>query len=74
MDGAPWLPDLTVKRLRAGGATVTLHLRRDEDGTSHYRVVEQEGTQHKVRQPPIDALTVGLWDRLGALVQDVLPF
>lgn len=70
----PWLPEITVKRLRVGEAMVTLRFWRDSDGDSHYEVVEQEGTLHILRQPPVDSLTVGLWDRLGALADGVLPF
>jgi glycogen debranching enzyme len=69
-----WLPEVTVKNLRVGEATVTLRFHRDADGDSHYEVVEQEGTLRIVRQPPVDSLTVGAWDRLGALAKDVLPF
>lgn len=70
----PWLPELTVKGLRVGGATVSLRFRRDEKGKSDYEVVDQRGTLRVVRQPPLDSLTVGIWDRLGALAEGVLPF
>jgi glycogen debranching enzyme len=70
----PWLPELTLRDLRVGGATATLRFWRDEDGDSHHEVVEQSGTLHIVNQPPLDALNVGLWDRLGALAEGVLPF
>ena len=69
-----WLPEVTVQKLRVGGATVTLRFWRDGDGKSDYEIVEQEGTLHIVKQPPVDALNVGIWDRLGALVEGVLPF
>jgi glycogen debranching enzyme len=69
-----WLPELVVKGLRVGGATVTLRFWRDEDGSSKWETVEQQGTLHIVQQPPIDALNVGIWDRLGALAEGVLPF
>lgn len=65
----PWLPELTVRRLRVGGATVSMRFWRDGAGDSHHEVLEQSGTLHIVRQPPLDALTVGVWDRLGALAQ-----
>jgi glycogen debranching enzyme len=68
-----WLPELTVRRLRVGGATVTLRFHRDDSGESHVETVEREGTLHIVRQPPVDSLFVGPWDRLGELVKDVLP-
>ncbi len=70
----PWLPELTVKKLRVGGATVSLHFWRDENGKSHHRVLEQEGELHIVRQPPVNSLSAGMWDRLGALAEGGLPF
>lgn len=70
----PWLPEVTLKRLRVGGATVSLRFWRDGEGDSHYEVLEREGTLHIIRQPPVDALNVGIWSRLGALAEGVLPF
>lgn len=69
-----WLPDVTLRNLRVGPARVSLRFHRDDGGESHVEVLEQEGTLHLIRQPPLDSLSVGVWDRLGALVKDVLPF
>jgi glycogen debranching enzyme len=69
-----WLPEITLKGLRVGDATATLRFWRDEDGDSLYEVVEQEGTLHIINQPPLDALNIGVWDRLGALAEGMLPF
>ncbi|MBW3654839.1 MAG: hypothetical protein KY444_01940 [Gemmatimonadetes bacterium] len=68
-----WLPEVTVKKLRVGGATVSLRFWRDGAGKSHHEVLEQEGTLHIVRQPPVDSLTAGIWNRLGALLEGVVP-
>jgi glycogen debranching enzyme len=70
----PWLPEITVKHWRIGEATVSLRFWRDGDGTSQYEVVEQEGSLRIVRQAPVDSLGVGMLDRLGDLIRDVLPF
>lgn len=70
----PWLPEITVKNLRVGGAVVTIRFWRDKDGDSLYEVLEQEGTLRIVNQPPLDSLSVGIWNRLGALAEGVLPF
>ena len=70
----PWLPEITLKGLRVGGAKVTLRFWRGGDGDSNYEVLEQEGTLRIVKQPPLDSLSVGVWDRLGALAEGVLPF
>jgi glycogen debranching enzyme len=69
-----WLPEITLKNLRVGDATVTLRFWRDKDGDSLYEVVEQQGSLHLINQPPLDALGVGIFDRLGALAEGVLPF
>jgi glycogen debranching enzyme len=68
-----WLPEITLKALRVGDAKITLRFWRDEDGDSMHEVVEQTGTLRIVNQPPLDALNVGTWDRLEALVKGILP-
>jgi glycogen debranching enzyme len=70
----PWAPELILRNLRVGGATVNLRFWRDCDGESQYEVLQRRGTLHIVRHPSINSLTVGIWDRLGALVKDVIPF
>lgn len=65
-----WLPDVTVRNLRVGEASVSLRFWRDRSGESHYKVLKKQGELRIVRQPPLDSLTVGLWDRLGALIKD----
>jgi glycogen debranching enzyme len=69
----PWLPEITLKNLRVGNATATLRFWRDGNGRSLFEVVERKGTLRVVKQPTIDALNVGIFDRLGALAQGVLP-
>ncbi len=66
----PWAPDLTVRNLRVGKASVSLRFWRDRSGASHYAVLKKQGDLRIVRQPPLDSLTVGIWDRLGALIKD----
>jgi hypothetical protein len=60
---------LILKNLRVGDATVTLRFWRDRDGESQYQVLQRRGTLHIVRQPPINSLSVGIWDRIGALAR-----
>jgi hypothetical protein len=55
-----------------GDATVTLGFWRDHNGESQYEVLRKTGTLHIVRQPPINSLRVGIWDRLGALAKDLI--
>ena len=65
-----WLPDVTVRNLRVGRAIVSLRFRRDRSGDSRYEVLRKEGALRVIRQPPLDSLTAGLWDRLWALIKD----
>jgi len=67
----PWLPEVTVRRLRLGDATATLRFWRDDSGDSHADVVEKRGKFHLVRQPPPESLHAGMRDRLGALIETV---
>ncbi|HET8624282.1 MAG TPA: hypothetical protein VFM14_12010, partial [Gemmatimonadales bacterium] len=63
-----WLPEVTLDRLRVGGATVTLRFYRDRSGESHAEVVRRRGTLHIVKQPPPESLSAGIRDRATALV------
>jgi glycogen debranching enzyme len=64
-----WLPEITIRNLRVGDATVTLRFRREGQDRTTYEVLQKRGTLHIVDQPPMESLTVGIWDRLGALFQ-----
>jgi len=68
-----WLPELVLRGLRIGGATATIRFHRDERGRSHAEVLHARGTLRLVTQPPVESLTAGITDRLGALVESVLP-
>lgn len=68
-----WLPEITIKRWRIGGATVSIRFWRDEAGESHHQVLEKEGKLRILRQAPVDSLSAGLGDRIGALAKDMLP-
>lgn len=65
-----WLPELTVRRLRVGEATVTLRFWREDD-QSHFEVAEKEGKLRIVRQPWIESSSVELWERIQALKESV---
>jgi glycogen debranching enzyme len=67
-----WLPELEIYNLDIGGARIDLRFYRDRKGKSRYRILRKHGTLRVVRQPPLDALTVGPWGRLGVLVKDLL--
>jgi glycogen debranching enzyme len=67
----PWLPEITLRNLRLGGATATIRFSRDEKGKSHAEVLHKRGTLHLVNQPPPESLTAGPGERFGGLVESV---
>jgi glycogen debranching enzyme len=64
-----WLPALDLAGIRIGGTTASLRFWRDDAGRSHARVLEKDGPLHLVRQPPPEALGIGLGRRLRALAR-----
>jgi glycogen debranching enzyme len=68
----PWLPEVTLDRLRIGGATATLRFYRDRTGRSHVEVVRKRGTLHVVKQPAPESLTARVGDRFSALTDRLL--
>lgn len=69
-----WLPEITLKNLRVGDATVTLRFFRDErDGTSDYEVLDKRGRLHVLRQPSPWSLTAGFAERLRDALSSFLP-
>ncbi len=67
----PWLPELIIRDLRVGRATVTLRAWRDENGATDFEVLHKRGTLRIVRQPPPESLTAGIGDRLHALFDTI---
>ena len=68
----PWLPEVTVKRLRIGAATLTLRFQRDASGESHFEVVEQNGALRIIRQPWVESFSADLWQRASGVFESVL--
>jgi glycogen debranching enzyme len=68
----PWLPEITVSRLRIGTASVTIRFRRNADGRSTFEVLDQRGPLHVIRQPSPESLTASAGDRLHAFVETLL--
>ena len=68
-----WLPELTLERLRVGEAVVTLRFFRRDDGRSDYRILDQRGRLHVVRQPSPWSLTATSGERLLDLLTSLLP-
>jgi len=68
-----WLPELTVRDLRVGKASVTIRFRRGADGRTGYRIVDQTGTLHVVRQATPWSLTTQPAARLRDALASLLP-
>jgi glycogen debranching enzyme len=68
----PWLPEVIVRGLRVGDASVSLRCWRDGEGSSHFDVLHQQGTLHVLRQPPPESLTATVTDRMYALGETLL--
>ena len=70
-----WLPEVTVRGLRIGDATVTLRFERQSDGSARHTVVDQTGTLHVLEVAPPDAVTGGdgLIPRLLVLALEHAP-
>jgi glycogen debranching enzyme len=66
-----WLPELTLRNLRVGDATVSIRFQRRDSGSTAFDVIEKHGTLHIIDQPPMGSTTAGIWDRLGALVEGI---
>lgn len=64
----PWLPEVELHGLRVGGTTASLRCWRDDRRRIHARVIDRDGPLHLLRQPPPEALGVGLGRRLRALL------
>jgi glycogen debranching enzyme len=68
-----WLPEITVRDLRVGKACVTLRFRRRPDGRTTYRILEQKGSLHVVRQATPWSLTSQPAERLRDALSSLLP-
>jgi glycogen debranching enzyme len=58
-DLPPWLPDLTLRNLQVGDATVDLRFHRERDGTTGWRVLGRRGSVRVLRQPPESSVLDG---------------
>jgi glycogen debranching enzyme len=68
-----WLPEITVRNLRVGGATADLRFFRDGDGRSDWELLDQRGTLHILRQPSPWSLTASFAERLRDALGSLLP-
>jgi len=68
----PWLPELTVSRLRVGDAVATLRFERDADGRTHFHVLERKGSLRVIEQPWLESFSTDSWERLAMLARSAV--
>lgn len=68
-----WLPELTVRGLRVGEASVDLRFFRKDGGRSDWEILDQRGTLHILRQPSPWSLTATFAERLRDALSSLLP-
>lgn len=66
-----WLPEIVVRGLRVGAATVSLRCWRTAAGRTEFDVLDKQGTLRIVRQPPPESLTASVGDRLRGALESV---
>jgi glycogen debranching enzyme len=67
-----WIPELLLRNLRVGDATVTLRFWREDDSTAKWQVLHQQGTLHVLRQPAVESLSATWSDRTTAVLESLL--
>lgn len=68
-----WLPEISVENMRVGESRVTLRFKRKSNGDTDYRIADQEGPLHVVRQPSPWSLTSGWAERISEAVESFVP-
>jgi glycogen debranching enzyme len=68
-----WLPEITLRDLRVGKAKVTIRFRRGKGGRTGYRILDQQGALHVVRQATPWSLTTQPAERLRDALASLLP-
>jgi glycogen debranching enzyme len=66
-----WMPEVVVRDLRVGAASVSLRFWRDARGSSKWEVLHKHGTLHVLRQPPPEARSVDVFERVKALTESI---
>ncbi|MGQ0562820.1 MAG: MGH1-like glycoside hydrolase domain-containing protein [Gemmatimonadota bacterium] len=58
-----WLPEITVKGLRVGNASVSIRFWREPNGKSRYQIMEKSGRVRVLRQAWLESFPTNVWDR-----------
>jgi len=67
-----WLPEITLRNLHVGRATVDLRFYRKGTRT-HFDVLDKRGKLHVLGQPSPWSLTSGLGERLKDVLESLIP-
>jgi glycogen debranching enzyme len=66
-----WLPDITLRNLRVGRATIDIRFYRKGTRT-HFDVLDKRGKLHVLRQPSPWSLTSGFGERLKDVMESLI--
>lgn len=67
-----WLPEITLRNLRVGRATIDIRFYRKGMRT-HFDVLDKRGKLHVLRQPSPWSLTSGFGERLKDVMESLIP-
>jgi hypothetical protein len=67
-----WLPEMFVRNLHVGKATVSIRFYR-KGASTHFDVLEKRGRLHVLRQPSPWSLTAGLGERIKDVMESLIP-
>jgi glycogen debranching enzyme len=70
-----WLPEITLRGLRVGDATVSVRFVRGDDGRANHEVLERDGTLHLLEVPAPDDVAgpQGVRERLVSMAMEHAP-
>lgn len=68
-----WLPEIALRGLKIGEAEASIRFVRKSDGSTDYRIIEQRGSLHVLRQPSPWSLTATFAERIKDALMSLLP-
>jgi glycogen debranching enzyme len=68
-----WLPEITLRDLRVGGAVASIRFYRKPGGSSSYEVLDMRGRLHVLCQPSPWSLTASAKERVMDVIASLLP-
>ena len=68
----PWLPEITISRMRVANATVSLRFFRTASGRSDCEVLDRQGALVVIRRPSPWSLTAGFPERTRDILESLV--